>query len=93
MTMEKSVERRLKNLECKFSKALQEVNQGLSTKLSETEAGLKVLVIDKRLKNLLRMLISKVQCTRSMITWLLSCLKYIERLKETFTYGEDDKIP
>ena len=60
MTMEKSVERRLKNLECKFSKALQEVNQGLSTKLSETEARLKVPVIDKRLKNVLRMLISKV---------------------------------
>ena len=58
--MEKSVERRLKNLECKFSKALQEVNQGLSTKLFETEARLKVPVIDERLKNILRMLISKV---------------------------------
>ena len=26
-----------------------------------------------------------------MITWLLSCLKYIEKLKEPFTYVEDDK--
>ena len=51
---------KVKNLECKFSKALQEVNQGLSTKLSETEPRLKVPVIDKRLKNVLRMLISKV---------------------------------
>ena len=48
MTMEsnmESVEGKLKTLECKFSKALQEVNQSLSTKLSEIEARLKVPVI------------------------------------------------
>ena len=48
----KSVEGKLKTLECKFSKALQEVNQSLSTKLSEIEARLKVPVIDGTLKSL-----------------------------------------
>ena len=75
MTMEssmESVEGKLKTLECKFSNALQEVNQSLSTKLSEIEARLKVPVIDETLKSL-RMLISKLLVP--MIAWLFSCLK------------------